>query len=288
MNELLLWISTLQEGTAASFNRKAAELAPSRASGPAAHRVAEWTLDMLSHCEFGGAASGGWRVAPAVLAAGDPRAAARAVLCGARDPQTVRRLVDAAGGAAAVTPQHRAPDAVTVAAGSNAELMRIASSAGIPLQWSAADAILAASPRPIDVPLEEAPLPTGNWKVTRFSRSRLQWVDADAAAAARARTGLFRFTSDFGRRYILKERGRAFIVDPAVGKYRLFGRRQRALRIDLSRGTATAPLSARPPRLVERALVSCSGALPSIEDGRLVYTGVTPTAAAAVGWSLGR
>jgi hypothetical protein len=288
VNELLLWISAVAKGSESSFRRKAAELTPARKGRFAAHRIAEWNLGMLSHCEFGAAADGGWRVAPPVLAATDPAGRPAAVLCGARTDDLKQRLLNSAEGRVSITSPAAAPDIIKINAGSNSELRQIAEKARVPLQWNTPLAILSCFQRPSRMSLPETSLPTGAWTVSRFSRSRLRWVDGDIRQADKAPTGLFRFASEYGTRYVLKERHACLEVEAAAGKYRLLGPRQRALRFDLSRGVAMVPLSARPPSLIERALVSCSGHLPVIENGALIYIEITPSVAAAVTAALGR
>ncbi|WP_210215081.1 hypothetical protein, partial [Mesorhizobium sp. M4B.F.Ca.ET.089.01.1.1] len=76
--------------------------------------------------------------------------------------------------------------------------------------------------------------------------------------------------------------GRCLAGDPAVAKFWVLGRRQRAMRLDLSKGIASFPITVRPPGLIDRALVVCSGMLPTVAERRLVYSGVTAPVAAAI------
>ena len=286
MNELLLWISALGAGTDAAFKRRAAELLPAARGGPAAHNRAGWALGSLGHCEFGAAADGGWRVAPPVLAAGDPRGPTSAILCGARSAPLLAGLQAAAGDLVTIEVQPGAPDLVIVRAPSAAELSGVAAAAGIPVQWNAPLAALAAiQARPL-VAFPEIPLPSGGWTVSRFSRSRVAWAASSVAEAGRKRRGLFRFASDRGTTHVFRHGPASREVPPAVAKYWVLGRRQRAMRVDLPRGLVSFPAVARPPGLADRALVLCSGRLPAFADGRIVYSGVTAPVAAAVSAAL--
>jgi len=286
MNELLLWISSVASGTDATFRRKAAELLPSLRGGPAAHNRAMWAFGSLAHCEFGQAAGGGWRVAPPVLAAGDPASPATAVLCGARSEPLLARLDSAAAGRICILPQKGAPDLVRVEAVSAGEMAVLAREVGIPVQWNASLAMLSAFRVPPPSSFPEAPMPSGGWKVSRFSRSRMEWTASTLAEAVSAPRGLFRFTSDYGTRHIFRHNGISRNAPPAVAKFWVLGRRQRAMRLDLSKGIASFPVTARPPSLIDRALVACSGVLPSVAERHLIYSGVTAPVAASVSAAL--
>lgn len=286
MNELLLWASAVGAGSEASFKRKATELLPSGRGGPSAHSRAIWNLGSLAHCEFRDAAGGGWRVAPPVLAAGDPTGLVSAILCGARRGPLLARLTAAAQDSVSVTAQRDAPDLIEVRAGAAADLIRISRDTGIPIQWNAPLGILAAFDAPGLGSYAETPLPSGGWKVERFSRSGMNWVASSVAEAGRKRRGLFRFKSEYDTRHIFRHGGITREVPPGIAKYWVLGRRQRAMQIDLSRGIASFPLAVRPPGLIDRALVVASGALPAVSDRRLTYSGVTAPVATAVAAAL--
>lgn len=282
MNELLLWASAVGSGTDASFKRKATELLPARRGGLAAHSRALWNLGSLAHCEFRDPVGGGWRVAPPVLAAGDPAGSVGAILCGARSNPLLARLTTAAGDSVSRRDQQDAPDLIEVRTSAPADLMSISRESGIPIQWNASLAILAAFEPPSLGSFAEIPVPSGGWTVERFSRSGMRWVPSSVAEAGRKSLGLFRFTSDYRTSHVFRKGESTREVPPGIAKYWALGRRQRAMRLDLSRGIASFPLAARPPGLIDRALVVASGILPAVSDSRLIYSGVTaPVAAAA-------
>lgn len=262
------------------------ELVPPRHMGPNAYSRALWGLRSLAHCEFGDAAGGGWRVAPPVIAAGDPAGAASGVLCGARSAPLVARLFAAAGEGMSVVAQRDAPDLVLLSVPTAGDLIRVSRESGIPVQWNASLAILSAFAPPPLARFEESAVPSGAWAVERFSQSRTAWVPSSVAEAGRVRRGLFRFRSEYAVRHIYRQGSATREVPPGLAKYWALGRRQRAMRLDLSRRLVSFPMGARPPGLVDRALVVASGTLPALSDGRLTYSGVTAPVAAATAVAL--
>lgn len=181
-----------------------------------------------------------------------------------------------------VLPQKEAPNLIRIESASTGELIDLAREARIPIQWNAPLAVIAAFRVPSAASFPETALPSGGWKVSRFSRSRMEWTASTVKEAGQAQRGLFRFTSDYGTRHIVRQGGTSHEAPPAIAKFWVLGRRQRAMRLDLSKGIVSFPITARPPGLIDRALVICSGALPAVVDRRLVYSGVTAPVAAAV------
>lgn len=286
MNELLLWVSALGHGGEAALRRRAAELLPPRRGGPSAYSRAVWGLGSLAHCEFGEAAGGGWRATPPVIAAGDAGGAVSGVFCGARSAPLVARLAAAAGDGMRVAPQRDAPDLIALTMPTAGELIRVSRQAGIPIQWNAPLAILSAF---VSAPLssfKETEVPSGGWTVERFSRSGMAWRPSSVAEARGAPRGLFRFRSDYDVGHIYRQGPVTRQVPPGIAKYWALGRRQRAMRLDLTRGEVSFPLACRPPGLIDRALVVASGALPVPSNGRLNYKGITPPVAAATSAAL--
>ena len=159
MNALLLWMSARQSGSTGSFRSKVTELGLTR--GRSAHRVVQWNLEKLGHAEFGQASAGtGWRVAPPILAAGDPMRSPSAVLCGARTPALLDRL--SSGDVQKRRQiQSEGPDIVEIEAPSARALEGCAARAGIEVQWNAPLAILACYPPPTKQQLVPTELPIG-------------------------------------------------------------------------------------------------------------------------------
>jgi hypothetical protein len=288
MNDLLLWMSAKSFGTQQSFRAKVAEFDGGGRGSIARHRLAEWNLSKLAHAEFRAAPDGAdWRVTPPVLAADDFQG--RAILCGARTPTLSARLVVAAGpGQVEIRHQSAGPDVIQVCASNAPALAAISKEAAIPVQWNAPLAALAAGTSPNDATLQPTTMPIGGWTVTRFSRSQLGWVDSSAQEAAKARFGLFRFRSEYGTAYILIEGGQPWACEPAQAKFRILGRRSRALIYDSTAYELQVRSSCRPPSLVERALVLCSGHLPAFREGYFIYTHVERSMAGVVAELLGQ
>jgi hypothetical protein len=280
VNELLIWMSARRSGSTRSFRARVAEIegtTPRGRQSTAPARLAAWTLSKLGHAEFEeSAAVAGWRIAPPVLAATDIYGPPRAVLCGARSTELLSALLSAAGALRLSTsPQTGAPDLIELRAESASVLISIAGQAGIPVQWNASLAILAACPLIRSIPLEERTIPVGaGWTVSRFSKSGLTWVPSSAAAAHSLPAGLFRFRGEHGATYILKQGVKAWSCSPAVGKFRILTRRHRPLNHSAATRELTIAAACRPPELVERALTIASGHLPVFRDNALVYTDV--------------
>ena len=103
-----------------------------------------------------------------------------------------------------------------------------------------------------------------------------------------AAAGLFRFRSNYETQHVLIEDGSPLAVEPATGKYRILKKRHLPLSYSMSDKMLQIRASCRPPSLVERALVLCSGALPVFEDGLINYGRVEPTMAFSVASLLGQ
>lgn len=285
MNNLLLWMTAKRAGSQRSFTVRAAESDPGSGRQRAPwHRVAQWNLARLCHAEFGDASIGaGWRIAPPVIAAGSPTGPCAAVLCGARAPGMVQRLSESRTATLQISVQADGPDIAELAAPDRSSLEAAAADAGIPLQWHSSLLLLTASIAPKARVLEPIQRPTGNWSVERFSKSRLRWVESSMDECERSKHGLFRFQSEIRREVALIEGSRAFSCDPSEAKFRILRRRNRALAYDRHTAEFSVVPACRPPLLIERALILCSGSLPAFRDDRLVYGRVPPTVAAAIG-----
>ena len=289
MNDLLLWMSARQAGSISSFRSIVGELRPPNAGrGNASHRAVAWTLSKLGHAEFEAAAGEtAWRVAPPVLAAATGlNAEPLSVLCGARSEPLLAALAAVGGPRLQRHSLNDGPDLFELRAENPDVLTRMANDAGIPIQWNAPLAVLAACPPLASVSLKERPLPIGaGWTISRFSKSGLAWVPCTTAEARAGKTNLLRFRSQYGTHYVLSAEERYFSCDPAMGKYRVLTRRHRPLAYDATTRELAIAISCRPPELVERALVISSGRLPEVRTGKLVYTRIalaTAVAAAAI------
>ena len=172
------------------------------------------------------------------------------------------------------------PDRFLLMAADLDTLAQAANDAGLAFQIDAPASVLAAIP-PVDDPRSRVPAePPGGpgWTIERFSASKLGWKGAESGDPVRAGTGLFRYRMKHQRFHYLRWRGKTFSVQVQVGKYAVLRHRRvrRLLQYNFERELLSFPVSCRPPLLIERALVLCTGLLPYVEkaSSRLEYTGV--------------
>jgi len=293
-NELLLWLSARSEGSWREFRAAVEELHLAEDleavgeqelehGGFPLHQQLRLNMDRLGHVEFFACdCKEGWRVVPPTLAITGGLNDWRGVLCGARSD----RLLEHFGSMTShlqveVIPQADAPDVYRVFACDKEELAKVCEQSGLLFQSDAPLAILSylpsTDPFSRNGPTVEFPL-GADWVIHEFLPEDLIWRKVNRADANSARTGFFRFTIYFQRpRYFLRQRGRTFELPRAVGIYALLRRRRRnVLRYDGNSRSLILPAACRPPRLLERALVLCSGLPPTFDarEWRLTYAQV--------------
>jgi hypothetical protein len=164
------------------------------------------------------------------------------------------------------------PDQILITADSKDILAAIADQAGFLSQDNAPAALLASLPAVDDQMVRsQTELPFGSdWKIDRFSPDDLVWRSATLEDARTASAGLFRFSLRHQRHVLFCCRGVAARVPGQVGKYLVLRRRRRqVLRYEAIKRTLSTPASCRPPFLIERALIMCSGSPPSYHPGGL-------------------
>lgn len=294
LDHLLLWLSAKGAGSWPQFRAAVEQLqidqerseptdpdAGDRLSSdlPAYHEV-RFALQRLGHVEFRtGNAAYSWRVVPPSLAflPGD-----RAILCGARSDAILEHLHEVAH--VEELSVEGMPRRIAVSGALAQTIAARARAHGFEIQEAAPIAILCAAPGVRDVatwqPVGSMP-ETPGWIVHRFSASHLQWVPVPQDQALGARAGLFRFVLKHQRFYYLRWRGRSFKVPVQVGKYAVMHRRQARLSFEADRRVFSLPAICRPPLLIERALVLCSGVLPRFDasSARVEYAEVPPDVA---------
>ena len=302
-DELLLWLSARKQGTWEQFKGAAEDLhAPDdeaareddidaeeergRDALPVYQRL-RLNFERLGHAEFfANGCEEGWRVAPPVLAAREHAGRWTGILCGARSRRLLARLHDAGAGKAALETEEQdgAPLVQRFAAADQSALASLAAEAGLHFQVEAPLAILCSLPAVSDRALRHPQeLPLGpDWHVEQFSAAALGWSGSSREEALRAREGVFRFRFRYQWRHFLCLHGKAYKIPGQIAKYVLLRRhRRKVLAYDGQTLTLTLPAVCRPPLLVERALILCTGRLPSFEARAktLTYTGIPPLAA---------
>ena len=131
------------------------------------------------------------------------------------------------------------------------------------MQSDASAAILSAAPsvKSRSMWIQKEPPTTIGWSVWRFSPSHMRWNQLDGMGDAHA--GLFRLIMGHQVLYYFRQRGRWYQVPAQAGKYAALRQRRGVLVYDRAAKTLSCPAICRPPLLIERALVLCSGFLPS-------------------------
>ena len=309
-NELLLWMTARGQGSWQQFRTATEELHLAGSDSDAVgededdsadqfalplYQALRLNLQRLGHAEFfAGAGDSDWRIAPPSLAITQYAGGCVGVLAGARSQQLLRQFQVAAASVHLDTlPSPACPDQIRITAGDASTLAAVAASAGLLLQNDAPAAILTCLP-PVDNPAvrRRTNLPFGaDWKIEQFSHSNLGWRAATRKEALSTTVGLFRFSLRHQRHVLLCTKNSAFQVPAQVGKYLVLSRRRcRVIRYEAVKQRLSVPASCRPPFLVERALILCSGLLPSYEarsaaTGFLHYSDI-PEAIAGLAYAL--
>jgi len=280
---LLFWLSARREGSWRQFRAAVEELSDSDEhvgemdESFQVHQRLRSDFDCLAHAEFFARdCEAGWRIAPPTLAAHAHNARVRAVLCGARSVSLVDRVLQRAQAhdceARLLSGK---PTAVWVSAANNAVLAEIARYSGVLFQADAPLALLShLSPYVPAIGAQSTTLPEGRgWRIREFNPISLGWQTIDRTRARTTPTALLEFQLYDRWHYFLRRAGLVIELPRAEALY-VFLRRRRLLRYDPTSATFSVPGACRPPRLLERALVLCSGKPASFAAGRLNYTEV--------------
>lgn len=291
VNELILWLSARVQGSWEQFKGAVEALhlpddepdgaevpeEDSRQGGLPLHLELRLMLERLGHAEFfAGGCEGGWRIAPPIWAALGAKEPPAAVLSGARTLPMLDRVRCANVGAAAlhIDEDATSPTVYRLTAPSSEGLLSAAAATGIRVQFDAPRAMLCAL-SPVCRTYEEiAELPIGrDWIVEQFDAQSLRWRPSSREEGCTARDGLFRFRLPYQRRHFLRRRGRSYEMEGASAKYALLRRRRRSIfRYAPASKECVVPATCRPPTLVERALILCSGRLPVFEASNATFT----------------
>lgn len=289
-NELLLWCSARREGSWRKFRAAVDDLHSDDPETNAEdndefplHQQLRLDFERLGHVEFfAKGCEDGWRVAPPTLAAQPRPDGVRSVLCGARSPALQERLLRMAEELSSeVIKSASVPDVLRFSCHDSTQLAELASKVGVSFQPDAPLAILSHL-RPCNPPTRQQPrseFPVGSdWSIHQFDASRLSWRKTEPRRAETLRFGVLRFLIHFQRpRYFLRWNAETFQMPRALALYALLRRRRcRLLSYDPRAQTLSIPLICRPPRLLERAVVLCSGSPPVYDaaTSRLSYADV--------------
>jgi hypothetical protein len=224
-------------------------------------------LQRLGHVEFSGAESA-WRVVPPALSVVTEKRL-KAIVCGARSPGIIDRLNKIGGDISwDVHEQSGMPTRIRLLANRIEDLESVAEAMGFFIQVNAPQALLAAIP-PVDDPRSRIPMepPAGaGWTVERFSPSSLKWSQVERTDLDKTRNGLFRFKMKYQRQYYLRYQWRTFTAPVQVGKFAVLrGKKRKLFMYSNRRNILSVPAICRPPLLIERALILCSGVLPMVD-----------------------
>ncbi len=291
---ILLWLSAKGQGSWSQFREAVEELYTQQQNTPLdpddegsrsssayelpLYQQVRFALQRLAHVEFySDAAQNRWRVVPPTVAFVSDSSDS-GFLCGARSPALLERFNHATDLEVLVSQFEGNPERIIVRGASHDVVVARATALGLKVQKQAPLALLSALPCARDSSAwHRSSMPdTPGWLVHRFSASQRSWLEVSQTHASTAYTGLFRFVMKYQRFYYLRWRGSSYSVPVQIGKYAIAPNRSRILAYDAERRTLSVPVSFRPPLLIERALVLCSGRLPSLDSSsrRLEYAEV--------------
>lgn len=284
-NDLLLWMSARGQGSWSQFRAAVEELhiaeenvSSATKDGPVErdslplYQSLRLNLERFGHAEFfNGVPDNDWRITPPSLSLVRTNDRTMAVVAGARSDRLLQRLLSASQQHCEIEtlPIEGGPDQIRLFSDEIESFDYISNQTGMLLQREAPTALLMSLPA-VDHPAVRTrdDLPFGaSWKVEQFSTTTLGWKLATHEHAQGTALGLFRFSLPPYRFHtMLCLRGEAYRLPAQVGKYILLRhRRRQILSYDASSERLSLPASCRPPSLIERALVLCSGLLPSYE-----------------------
>jgi hypothetical protein len=305
-DKLLLWMSARTSGSWAQFRAAVEQMhaGDDETGGEAGtdedadpgglplYQALRLNLQRLGHAEFSSTPRGlEWRVTPPSIATVPQPDGALGVVAGARSLKLLDRLSVAGGSRLARSSSPGCPEILLMRGADTLELEAIAREAGLHVQADAAQALLTCLPAIDDALVRRrSELPIGaDWRIECFDPRAMRWKQSERQDATAARRALFRFTLGYQRHILLCDRGMCFQIPAQVGKYVVARRRnRRVLRYDRAARTLAIPAVYRPPFLIERALILCSGAPPRYEardqtSGELMYFQVSDEVAGLAG-----
>ena len=308
-DDLLLWLSAQGKGSWYQFRNavhrlqdKAEELEDNEETSLETqefdtavklpiYRLLQLNLSMLGHVEFYYEDNRYlWRIAPPFLVVTKLKGVIRGVLCGARWPGFIEDITKSAAYFTDISIErcllNNAPEALFLNFRDLEGLSKFAERSHIGVLKHASMALLSSIPSLIYPSLLKAkPLPYGlGWSVEHFDTGKLKWIRVSTNGKDWPQHGLKRFSAQYApNRYFLirrTSRKRNIIsceVSPRAGKYLVLKSKDRSvIKYEPETESFILPAICRPPILIERALVLCSGLLPSLDRSQynLTYSGV--------------
>lgn len=317
-DNLLLWLSAQRKGSWFQFrnavNRlqdKAEELEDNEEASldkqefdtPVKlpiYRVLQLNLSMLGHAEFYYEDNRYlWRIVPPLFVVTGSNGVIRVVLCGARWPGFIEDITKYAAHFTDISierfPQNNAPEALFLNFKNWEGVSKFAELSHIGVQKHTAMVLLSSVPKLVYPSLLKAkPLPYGlGWSVEHFDTGKLKWIRVSNNGKDWPLQGLKKFSAQYApNRYFLTRRtGRkrnviSYEVSPRIGKYLVLkSKKKSVIKYEREKESVILPAICRPPILIERALVLCSGLLPSLDRSQynLTYSGVPVEVARTAG-----
>jgi hypothetical protein len=285
-NYLLFWASARTSGSWGSFRSATEEFSTldgetdGAASRGRTYQTTRLNFQQLGHIEYGSPSDSDWQVSPPVIAVHEEtEGKIAAIACGARLPGLLNRLNGVPGISFESIQVEGQPDVVRVSAETLDALETNAFKAGFLVQKNASMSLLSCLPKITDLAswrAHQRELPFG--KQTSVSRLEInravcRWTESSVEEAGASAHGLFRFTRYQQRTHYLRACGQTFQVPSQLGNYLLAaGHRCLLLRFNRTTHELTVPAVCRPPLLIDRALVLCSGKLPTLDRERWILT----------------
>lgn len=317
-DDLLLWMSAQQKGSWSQFrnsvNRlqdKAEEFEDNEEASPDTqefdasmklpiYRILQLNLSMLGHAEFYYEDNRYlWRIVPPLLAATESKELIRVALCGARWPGFIEDITKYASHLTDIIierfPQSNAPEALLLTFKNWQGVIKFAELSNFSIQKHTPMALLSSVPRLIyPSSLRAKSLPYGlGWSVEHFHTGKLKWIRVSTNGKDYPLQGLKKFSAQYApiQYFVTRRTGRkrkviSHEVSPRIGKYlALKSKKKSVIKYDREKESVILPAICRPPILIERALVLCSGLLPLLDRNHynLTYTGVPLEVARTIG-----
>lgn len=289
-NMLMYWMSDTGSGSWDRFRNVITELAADGQDLGQLRRTLRVRLSDFGHVNFFIGGSSRWETLPP-LVAGLMGGIDAALVIGARTPKLLARIRAVAAEHGVGMTEEASDDSPEVIRlkGPAQTLNACAVAAGIDYADNYARRLAATlNPIPLllDRPRRDTDCSPINWTPRSYNLQSCAWVDGalpNSACEFTPRYGRPRYFVSNRRRRLLEVTGRRDVVYAAAyaAGIALAGYQPGA-------GTLSVPLSAPLPETYARVACLCSGRLPDVTGGRIVYSGVHPEIGAVLLTALGQ